>query len=859
MSSFFKKTLVAVTLVALVFIVPLSASAGTAEPSFWSNPIGAIVSGIVNSVGKVYAIVTETILIPIAGFILSAVGLVLDVIVKLNFNRDIFVIDGITIGWTVIRDLINMGFIFILLYSAISTILQLGGSQARQVLPRIIFAALMINFSLFFSKVIIDAGNIIAHGFYNSQVLTQNGGRSLSATFRDSLKMGVMYDAQQANGKLAPRSAGGVLDGTSAYINATMRLLLILIAIYAFGSVLFIFLGRIVGLIFMMMLAPVGFIGSILPKTSGLSSWWWKTLIDQTLVAPVFFVLMYLTVRISSSIIAAIPANTVNGSLDPTFYVNYLIVAGLLIYTVRITKKLGGEFGSIATNLGKSAAGLVGTVALGVATGGGSAALRLGARAAASSGLAGAVGGQMRSIAGGEGMGKIGVGRFKPVQQLAKRTINTTDRMSKAGFDIRENKGFQKIAGIAGLGKKNDWASSIGVDKMVTRPFSEVQKDREKIEKDYLRVSTGKDKEMGKQLEGARDEQKNLETVRNMLIAEKATLNNAPLEAEKQSILAEKARLEEEKRAATAEQNEARRLRLSHEEASSDAGVSLEERQRASREAMAAEDREKDAEKKVADIDTRIKDFDEALKSVTSQVTHNVEEATQTIDKNFFGSVREKRDVYVQQKRLAESDKAQAERELKNNEESLKTNKQMAETQLNEADRQAAQARVQQDTANIAASKTKLAEANKRIEEVGKNLEPLESAVKIAERAAEKSASGAENFQELFASLEKQTGGISGALESSAKFREVAAKEFETASKKGLLGNIFEDTETNKKIAESYKKYVKEGKIEEDDETDKDLTKLIKTLHKKRYGKDFDEPKGEEEGGDKKKKEKKEE
>ena len=73
----------------------------------------------------------------------------------------------IAVGWTTIRDLINLFFIFILLYAAISTILQYGNYQLKNVLAKIIIAALLINFSLMIGKMVIDASHILAWEFYN--------------------------------------------------------------------------------------------------------------------------------------------------------------------------------------------------------------------------------------------------------------------------------------------------------------------------------------------------------------------------------------------------------------------------------------------------------------------------------------------------------------------------------------------------------------------------------------------------------------------------------------------------------------------------------------------------------------------
>ena len=67
----------------------------------------------------------------------------------------------------VTRDLANMFFIFILLYIAIATILEIAAYNAKALLARLIIVALLLNFSLFFTRVIIDASNIWGSAFYD--------------------------------------------------------------------------------------------------------------------------------------------------------------------------------------------------------------------------------------------------------------------------------------------------------------------------------------------------------------------------------------------------------------------------------------------------------------------------------------------------------------------------------------------------------------------------------------------------------------------------------------------------------------------------------------------------------------------
>jgi len=74
----------------------------------------------------------------------------------------------VTIGWSVVRDFANMAFIFILIYLAITIVLRAETANTSKLLAGIIAAALLINFSFFITRVVIDAGNLLAVQFYNA-------------------------------------------------------------------------------------------------------------------------------------------------------------------------------------------------------------------------------------------------------------------------------------------------------------------------------------------------------------------------------------------------------------------------------------------------------------------------------------------------------------------------------------------------------------------------------------------------------------------------------------------------------------------------------------------------------------------
>ena len=74
----------------------------------------------------------------------------------------------LTSGWGAARDIANMLFIFILIYIAVTIIYSAETHGTMKTLAAVVVMALLINFSFFITRVVVDAGNILAVQFYNA-------------------------------------------------------------------------------------------------------------------------------------------------------------------------------------------------------------------------------------------------------------------------------------------------------------------------------------------------------------------------------------------------------------------------------------------------------------------------------------------------------------------------------------------------------------------------------------------------------------------------------------------------------------------------------------------------------------------
>lgn len=294
------------------------------------------------------------IILTITAWFLGIGGLVLNQVIAftvVDMSANIKGVTAIEVTWKVMRDLANLGFIFILLYIAIGTILRLGGVDMKKMLVNVILVALLLNFSLFFTKVIIDASNIITIGFYNkistSTVSGQPGITGLSGAFIDRLGITSLYNPLETNalvtqygddpGKILLFGLfGGILCVTAGFI-------------FLAAAVMFII--RYVTLIFLMVLSPLAFAAIALPNDD-YSKKWWSKLWDNIIFAPVFMVLTWATLTIlggimpqfsiRDSLVGAVNSTSgapATGALN--MLMNFAIVIVMMVSTLVVSKELG--------------------------------------------------------------------------------------------------------------------------------------------------------------------------------------------------------------------------------------------------------------------------------------------------------------------------------------------------------------------------------------------------------------------------------------------------------------------------------------------------------------------------------------
>jgi hypothetical protein len=334
--------------------------------------------------------------------------------------------------WTVLRDIANILLIFGFLVVGISTIISydLYGGWTKMI-PKLIIAAILINFSLFFAQAIIDVGNLFATQFYtqiNGGIPAGNkglAGEGISSAILKNLGMATLYKPDSTVLAKLPEQAFVGLMGT----------ILFLVASFVMFALALMLVARFVILLFLIILAPIGVAGWAIPQLSGLGRSWWNMLFEQTVTAPVLLLLLYIALRI---ITAPTFLTGLSGNTRPDWYgflknsetslqgfagllLSFIIAMGLLMVVIIASKRLSAFGAGWATvTAGK---------------------LSFGASAWAGRTTVG-----WAATRAGKGLGRTWVAR---VPVAGTGLVKGLDRIGKSSFDVRGTTALKNFPGGA--------------------------------------------------------------------------------------------------------------------------------------------------------------------------------------------------------------------------------------------------------------------------------------------------------------------------------------------------------------------------------------------------------------------------
>jgi hypothetical protein len=255
--------------------------------------------------------------------------------------------------WSLIRDICNLVFIFGFIYVGIRTIIDPESASTKRFLSRIIIGALLINFSLFFAKAIIDFANFSAVQIYTQMTV---GAGSISESVANQLGVITFFGT----------SPGALVDGIpfSFYIMAGIFLF---VTAFTFLAASLLLIVRFVALILLMIASPILFAATVFPQTEHLASDLWKKLISYAFFAPAYLLLLIICLKMVRGLKIGITETgfaevflTTNASttaMNLNIVLNFVIIIFFMIAALTIASKMGIAGGKLAVSVGNMARG----------------------------------------------------------------------------------------------------------------------------------------------------------------------------------------------------------------------------------------------------------------------------------------------------------------------------------------------------------------------------------------------------------------------------------------------------------------------------------------------------------------------
>ncbi len=273
----------------------------------------------------------------------------------------------VTIGWTITRDLANMFFVLILLVIAIATILRVETYGMKALLPKLIIAALLINFSLVIAGAIIDFTQVLTNFFIESAA----GGKNVSVIIMEGLQVHELYEHDDGLALISLKTFLG--PSIAQLMESAFAVAILMTAVFAFCAIGFFLIVRIAILWLLLILAPIVWLLMVIPQTESMWKSWWNSFLKWSFFAPIYAFFLYITLTaIQSKVIVTeitegieLTEGAVFSSIfasNPQIILQYIFIILMLLGGLVVAQKAGvygaGGAMTLAKKVGKGSAKL---------------------------------------------------------------------------------------------------------------------------------------------------------------------------------------------------------------------------------------------------------------------------------------------------------------------------------------------------------------------------------------------------------------------------------------------------------------------------------------------------------------------
>ncbi len=250
--------------------------------------------------------------------------------------------DPLFMIWGTLRDVANVAFVLIFMLTIFGTAIGLDNYTIKKMLPKIIAAAVLIQFSWWIAGLIIDVGNVLGlglrnifEGVFEAAKLSGASGLSFEGFGQKAALVGAFTaGAMVASLGLAAISASGIIGA-------------ILILLVVFGVLI---LRKIV-ILLLVVLAPIAFVLWVLPNTEKFFKDWYQLFLKLVLMFPLI-VLLFMMGRLFSYVAGNISGP--NSAFIPLYQLaGFVLPLALIPWTFGTAGKMFGAGVNGINKLGK--------------------------------------------------------------------------------------------------------------------------------------------------------------------------------------------------------------------------------------------------------------------------------------------------------------------------------------------------------------------------------------------------------------------------------------------------------------------------------------------------------------------------
>lgn len=196
-------------------------------------------------------------------------------------------LDVVSKGWAIVRDVCNNFFIVIMLAIAVGTIFRIPSYRYRDVLPKLLIAAILVNFSKLIAGVFIDVSQILMLSFA-APLVTIKGNNIILAALG-------LPDLYSFMGNVLNRNEFGI---GNVIVVLLWGVIVSFVAFIVIACIIAILIVRIIYLLFLAILSPVPFFFGSLDRLKGYGKEWWDLFTKYLIVGPAMLFFLWISFTI---------------------------------------------------------------------------------------------------------------------------------------------------------------------------------------------------------------------------------------------------------------------------------------------------------------------------------------------------------------------------------------------------------------------------------------------------------------------------------------------------------------------------------------------------------------------------------